>query len=227
MKPTAVQPLKIGLLALLGLIFCSALVVAGHFYFQYQSLLKIQGKTEVDLLVETVSRLMVLPDEAPTAATVTDKTRLQDQPFFQSAENGDKVLIFQNAQKAILYRPSLRRIVDVAPVRSIEREATPAARILETKTKIPVVLLNGTETIGLTYKVEVVLLAKHKNLEIEDRKSAVRKNYEKTLVVDLTGQNRDSAQEIAQSLGAEVSDLPQDESAPAADFLIIVGRDQM
>jgi len=47
---------------------------------------------------------------------------LADQGFFKSAENGDKVLIFVNAGKAILYRPTLNKVVDVASVRTLEEQ---------------------------------------------------------------------------------------------------------
>jgi hypothetical protein len=62
---------------------------------------------------------MVLPDEQPTLASVTDKSKLSDQPFFQKAENGDKILIFVQSRKAILYRPSIKKIIDVAPIQTL------------------------------------------------------------------------------------------------------------
>ena len=68
-------------------------------------------------LVSTVGRLMSLPaDETPTVATVSDPTKLQDQPFFKNAMVGDKVLIYTKAKKAILYRPDENRVIEVASV---------------------------------------------------------------------------------------------------------------
>jgi hypothetical protein len=51
-----------------------------------------------------------------TMATILDPAELADQPFFMSAQKGDKVLLYTNAKKAILYSPSQNKIVDVAPV---------------------------------------------------------------------------------------------------------------
>src|SRR4030042_292294 len=65
-------------------------------------------------LVATVGKLMKLPAEDPTIAQVSDATKLKDQPFFAGAQNGDQVLIYTNARKAILYRPSTNQIIDVA-----------------------------------------------------------------------------------------------------------------
>ena len=72
---------------------------------------------EVVTVVAQVKELMVLPeDEQPTLATVSDPTKLQDQPFFAKAKVGDKLLLYANARKAILYDPIANKIVEVAPI---------------------------------------------------------------------------------------------------------------
>lgn len=68
-------------------------------------------------LINEVGKLAVLPTgETPTIATVTDITKLKDQPFFANAKNGDKVLIYTQAKKAYLYRPSTNKLINIAPV---------------------------------------------------------------------------------------------------------------
>jgi len=82
-------------------------------------------QAEIDALVVEVGKLIELPaDEKPTVATVTDLEKVKDQPFFRNAKNGDKVLIYTNARKAILYRSSEKRIIEVGAV-NINQEATP------------------------------------------------------------------------------------------------------
>ena len=71
---------------------------------------------EVRALVARVGQLIVLPDETPTVATVTDPEQLQERPFFANAKKGDKVLIYTTARKAILYDPVAHKIIEVAPV---------------------------------------------------------------------------------------------------------------
>ena len=69
------------------------------------------------LVVSRVGQLMVLPEnETPTVATVTDPDKLKDQPFFANTKIGDKVLIYPNAKKAILYDPAQGKILEVAPL---------------------------------------------------------------------------------------------------------------
>ncbi len=101
-------------------------------------------QAEVDALVAQVGKLISLPDdEKPTVATVTDASKVKDQPFFAKAQNDDKVLIYQKAAKAILYRPSTNMIVevgavninnqvpspDLSPSASTKAKATPAPTI--------------------------------------------------------------------------------------------------
>jgi len=75
-----------------------------------------QQQKEAETLVEKVSKIMQLPDEQPTIATVSDKEKLSEQPFFADAENGDKVLIFSQAGRAVIYRTSENRIINSGPI---------------------------------------------------------------------------------------------------------------
>jgi len=97
-----------------------AIVVAGYFYKQVRDLKKdpnIIAQQEVADLVVKVGKLVVLPaEEKPTIATVSDPEALKDQLFFANAVKGDKVLIYAQAKKAILYSVSMNKIIEVAPL---------------------------------------------------------------------------------------------------------------
>lgn len=72
---------------------------------------------EIQSLISEVGKLIELPPgETPTLATVTEAEKVREQPFFQNAENGDKVLIYANAKKAYLYRPSAKKIIEVGVI---------------------------------------------------------------------------------------------------------------
>ena len=75
------------------------------------------AKEEIRQLSARVSQLVAVPEnETPTLATVEDPAKLADQAFFAQAEKGDKVLIYTQAKRAILYRPSTDRVIESAPV---------------------------------------------------------------------------------------------------------------
>ena len=106
------------LVAVLGAIF--------YFVKQAQDLKKenerLSNPTEVARqeqadLITKVGALAELPEgETPTVATVSDINKLKDQEFFANAENGDRILIYTEAKKAYLYRPSTNKLINVAPV---------------------------------------------------------------------------------------------------------------
>ena len=70
---------------------------------------------EISKTVEEVGKVLLLPaDEVPSQATVTDLSKLKDQPFFAQAQVGDKVLIFSVSRKVILWRPSIHKVIEVS-----------------------------------------------------------------------------------------------------------------
>lgn len=117
-----VNKFKIILIAVVVVLFAGAIGGGYYFYNKYQETKKIlenpeeAAKIETKKIVEKVGKLIELPSGEPTIATVLDKEKLKDQPFFAKAENGDKVLIYAEAQTAILYRPSINKIIGFAPL---------------------------------------------------------------------------------------------------------------
>ncbi|MBU2578351.1 MAG: hypothetical protein ABH867_04170 [Patescibacteria group bacterium] len=213
--------------------FIGTAISAIYFYSQYRKVVRNTDTNEAEQLISTISELIELPpDEVPTVATVSDKNKLQDYPFFGKAENGDKVLIYAQAEKAILYRPSTGKIVDVGPVKTVdqEEEATPTPTTVpsseEKGATIKVVLYNGTNTVGITSKVEEPLLEVLDEIEIVEKLPAEKKDYQNTLVIDLSNNFPSVTTAIADFLNAEVAALPEGENKPDGDILIIVGRDK-
>lgn len=104
---------------ILGFLVIILAAAASYFYVQYSDLKSDPAKesqAEAQKLATQVGKLMVLPDEQPTVATVTDVDKLKDQPFFAKAQNGNKVLIYTGAKKAILFDPIMNKIIEVAPI---------------------------------------------------------------------------------------------------------------
>ena len=76
----------------------------------------VAGKTEIAQIENQINKVVAVPNETPTLATVSDAQKLQAQIFFKNAQNGDKVLIFPHAGTALLYRPSTKKVIEYAPV---------------------------------------------------------------------------------------------------------------
>lgn len=115
---------------LIGIVL--ALIPSYYYYNQYQETQKLLknpqllAKDQTKSILDKLGKLYDLPkDETPTIATVQDKNKLKDQAFFAKAANGDKLVIYLKAKKAILYRESTDKIIEVAPV-NIDKKAAGA-----------------------------------------------------------------------------------------------------
>jgi len=221
------------------LFFILAAAPSYYFYRKYQTLQKqvtIGAKEDVAALMAKVGKHILLPEsETPTVMTVTDKEKLSGQTFFAHAKNGDKVLVYEKAKKAFLYDVAADKIIEVGPVTF---DATQSAHTVS-PTPVPApgairfFLYNGTTTVGLTKKYRTELVAKVQNAQIVDTDNAKKRNYEKSLLVDITGANASAAAALSRTLGIATSSLPAGESVPApvasvsADFLIILGKDSV
>lgn len=210
-------------------IIIGATLLGGGFYLyqtqrnQAQTSPQAAAAEEVKRLVEEVGKLIELPQgEDPTVATVTDVSKLSDQPFFARAKNGNKVLIYTNARKAILYDPLVKKVIDVAPINI----GTQSAQQTSKESLPKVVLRNGTQTAGLTSKIETKLKGEGVKFETASKENAEKQDYEKSVVVVINESARDLAQRIANVLDASVGDLPEGEEKPDdADILVILGKD--
>lgn len=241
---------KIGLFFSFLLIISGGIIgaVSGVYYFnKFQTNEKrfreasVVNQADVESLVAKVGKLIKLPeDELPTVATVTDLERLKDQPFFAKAKVGDKVLLYPQAKKAILYDPLNNLIVEVGPliiptatpplaqatgaadVAGLATQSTPAAQPLK------IAIYNSTNNTSLINNFETLLNEKVPDVEVSVKTKAAKSNYAKSIVVDLTGKNKEAVENLSRTLNLEISALSSEEKSPAAsDILIILGSDRL
>ncbi len=99
-----------------------------------------QAKKDLDETKAVIGEIMDLPDdEEPILAIVTDATKMKNQSFYVNAINGDRVLIYTLNKKAILFRPSTKKIIKVnedgglnqsttanSPAESASKESVPS-----------------------------------------------------------------------------------------------------
>jgi len=212
------------------------------------------GNAEVDQIVKEVGNLMVLPkDETPTIATITDVEKLKGQAFYEKAKNGDKVLIYMKAKKAILYDPIAKKIVDIAPVNlpspteEVQQNVSisptsPSPTLSKTQSPTPtssksptptvkvqtdnlnIIILNGTQVFGLAGKFEPQVLKLLPNADVI--KGNAKGNYTESLIIDISGKNTSTISTLSSSLKLKTTTLPNNETKPDTDIMIILGEDK-
>lgn len=235
--------------SVMGFLLFLALGAAGYFYYQYTHTAQVAEAREIKELATKIGAVIALPEqETPTLATVTNKDKLDNQPFFQKAENGDKILIYTNAGQVVLYRPATGKVIDMTTV-TIAKEApqetvTPDPVPVETTPVVEesvqeegavepvdvttlsatVALYNGSSKVGVTNTFETELLQQFPALTVDIKEKAVKNDYQGVSIVDLSGTNTALAEGLAQSFTGTVITLPEGETAPLADILVIVGN---
>lgn len=163
----------------------------------------------------------IAKDEKPTIATVADNTKLVGQPFFERAENGDKVLIFKTSNTVVLYRPSIKKVVAVSSIPQGEQTTAPTTT-QEGAKPFRVAVLNGSQVNGVAKKTAEAILQKIENVTIVEEETADKKSYTKAQVVYTTSQAHVVAAQIAELLSGEITTkLPEGESNFDADIVVI------
>ncbi len=183
-------------------------------------------------VLDAVRKLILLPNEEPRIVTIANVEELKtSQLFFQDAQNGDKLIIFTDAKKAVVYRPGEHIIVNVAPI--VIGSDTPSTPSAETPSgaiqgqPVKIALRNGTGIAGLTKKLEDALKTSIPDAVITEKDNAKRTSYEKTILIVLNDRmDKSIVQKIVNDLSLSIEKLPSDEPKPAADFLIIAGKDR-
>lgn len=202
-----------------------AIIVASFYFLQYQKSQKLlqnpeaQAQLETEKLLKEVGKVYALPGGTPTVATVSDRSKLSDQQFFASSQNGDKVLIYTDAKKAILYRPSTGQVIEVGPITIQDKKASESAKVTD---KVSVAVYNGTSRTGLT-KSASEKIAQNAAYSIGERTNASRKDFKETIVIDVSGKNKAASEALAELLGAKIETIPAGENIPTSDLLVVLG----
>jgi len=155
---TVFAPNKLGWAIIIVFILLIVVIPSYYFYNQYQKNQLSQNPNDsaniqAQNLIDKVGMLIELPvNEQPRIATVNDKNQLPLNPFFAKAQNGDKVLIYDIAKKAFLYRPSINKIIEVSAVNIESNSSTPIASASASPSVVPVASPRSTvvPTLGPT-----------------------------------------------------------------------------
>ncbi len=120
-----------------------ALIGAGAFWALNKAMMKSNvspvsqvAQDQVKDLIAKVGKLVLLPTgEEPVIATINDAAGLiKQQPFYKGSQNGDVVLVYQKAAKAVVYSPTRNIIVNVGPV-VLQDQPTETSTATTTKKK--------------------------------------------------------------------------------------------
>lgn len=202
---------------------------------------------EVSKLTDEISKFMRLPtNETPTILTVNNVDELKkQQQFFEHALNGDKVLIYQQNRRAILYRPSQKKVIEVTPIafnstnqqtQSGQEEINPPqpqvasaqSNNQQTNEQLEVTVINGTQDIQQTSLLIEKIRASNNNLNIKQGGNTNSQLTQTTIVLKESAnrQERALAQDLSLALNAKVESSIENEpiiQQASSNLIVIAG----
>ena len=231
--------------------------LAYNYYSTQKELSEYKGNTDLRTLkenkeiLENIKKQVLVPEnEEPRIGVVKDAFRLRGQAFFARVENGDKVIIYDTDQLAVLYRPSTKKIIEVAQVKISDFDAAQNQLADTNQSTSPnyvlgdsekraddskadegaeeparVAVYNGTTITGLAGKLSTYLKKELGDGAITTPKiENANGTYENTIIIDVTGKYSETFSKVKSLLSAEVSEKPSDVELPDVDFVIIAGK---
>lgn len=91
------------------------LVVAG--FLAWQSFLKpkdqiAENQATLQRVKGQAGAIFMLPEGDPVLIQIKDKQKLSGQPFYEKAEDGDYVLVYEKAKYAIIFREKTKQVIN-------------------------------------------------------------------------------------------------------------------
>jgi len=113
------------------------------FYHAYRHALAANPTRQQQSISTAVSSLVVTPSETPEIATIKDASKLTNSALAQKAQNGDVLLIYGKTSQIIVYRPTLKKIVDMLTIQTTPAAATGTGATTPTQPATPTAPTNN------------------------------------------------------------------------------------
>ena len=188
------------------------------------SLAQRLNEEQTQELLTKVGKVLVLPQEKnPVVAIINDVELLaSNQDFYKDAHDGDKLIIYQNARKAIIFDEDANKVVNVGPVFYNNADGTAQPPTTQTD-RITIDLRNGSAEPNATVPVRDSLTTNY-TFNVTRLSKAANSNYSGITIVDLSEGKASYIEQLQKALGATVVQaLPEGEVSASTEVVVIVG----
>lgn len=188
------------------------------------SLAQRLNEEQTQELLKKVGKILVLPQEKnPVVAIINDVELLaSNQDFYKDAHDGDKLIIYQNSRKAIIFDEDNNRVVNVGPVFYNNADGTSQPPTTQTD-RITIDLRNGSSQPNATVPVRDNLSTNYA-FNVTRLSKAANSNYSGITIVDLSEGKASYVEQLQKALSATVvQSLPEGETSASTEVVVIVG----
>jgi hypothetical protein len=205
---------KIVLLVLNVLVIVGLSASTVLFYLKYQDAKEaaLTGDQKLAKYEKEINKTYTLPtDEKAQLYDVNNADQLKkdeaNKDFFKDIQNGDVLLIYTNNKLGIIYRPTTKKIIKTGPL-AFKQQLTAAIIGAKSDREAVIAVLKRAFSNDITSATEV------------DAKTPLAAGT--TIIVDLTGNNKDLVAKLASELKGKVDNVPEGQDRPADTFGIAI-----
>jgi hypothetical protein len=205
---------KIVLLVLNVLVIVGLSASTVLFYLKYQDAKEaaLTGDQKLAKYEKEISKTYTLPtDEKAQLYDVNNADQLKkdetNKDFFKDIQNGDVLLIYTNNKLGIIYRPTTKKIIKTGPL-AFKQQLTAAIIGAKTDREAVIAVLKRAFANDITSATEL------------DAKTPLTAGA--TIIVDLTGNNKDLVAKLASELKGKVDNVPEGQDRPSDTFGIAI-----
>ncbi|HZM63503.1 MAG TPA: hypothetical protein VFB59_00030 [Candidatus Saccharimonadales bacterium] len=122
---TAKRGRNLVVMCFLSLFLAAALAGGAWLFFKYRQAVDANPKTVEERTIQRINEMVEAPSEKPSVVTVSDASKLTNKELANRAKNDDKLLIYTENKRIIIFRPLSDKIVDMLTIRDTSDTATP------------------------------------------------------------------------------------------------------
>lgn len=180
-------------------------------------------------LLDKIQTLAIVPfDETPTLVSVADAANLKLDPIFANTQNGDVLVVYQQARLAILYRPTVEKLVNMANISGGEAKGVAVAPKEVTSStsavlKPKIAIYFATDSAQLRVDTRKMIATQLRGAQIV-KEVFTRGDYENNIVNDVNGSQQEATDALIRALNATKGEIPSTEQNIQADIAIIIAK---
>ncbi len=211
--------------------------VAAVYFWQAQHKLQSEKKeSSVRAVLQAVEAKAEVPrDETPLVSVLTNEDLQLKEGFFLLAEADDRVIVYPRNKVAVLYRPGNQKVISMTTLDSeewgkyfgLDHQVVADTEGVFRRNTDPLKVTVMSHITEVEQRGELIrrINKVYPSLVLEEKNREQTTSYPKTLVADLSAENGDLVDALAELAHGEVIDQsPPGEITPEADILILLGQ---
>lgn len=108
------------------LLLLGAMAACALLFYKYREAVDTNPKNIEQKTIEEVGKIVEVPNEKPSVVTVLDASKLSNVELASRAQDGDRLLVYAENRRVIMYRPSNGKIIDILTIKDTQDAVNPA-----------------------------------------------------------------------------------------------------